>query len=78
MMRTLHFCLCKFLIRDISRHIFPPTNEVYDDFAKKRGLEPDTVKLEHGGLGHWVGDKTAEDVVVYFHGKEFVLGVDDL
>jgi hypothetical protein len=41
----------------------------YENFAKQKGFEPDTVILEHGGLGHWIGDKTAKDIVVYFHGK---------
>jgi hypothetical protein len=72
-MNRILYSYVQILTWEISRYIFPPTNVVYEDFAKQRGFEPDTVKLEHGGLGHWIGDKTAGDVVVYFHGKESVL-----
>lgn len=33
-----------------------------------RGLEPDTVALPHQAQGHWVGNKNAKNVIVWFHG----------
>ncbi|EGD87648.1 hypothetical protein H112_04114 [Trichophyton rubrum D6] len=53
--------------------IYPSTAQNYETFSKKRRLKPDTVQLEHGAQGHWVGKKDAKNVVVYFHGGGFAL-----
>lgn len=49
--------------------ILPTTNKIYDRHARKTGLVNETVKLEDGGLGHWVGDRNATNVIVWYHGK---------
>lgn len=47
----------------------PPTNKIYERAAKKVGAVPETVELSHGGLGHWVGDRNAPNVLVWYHGE---------
>jgi alpha/beta hydrolase fold len=43
---------------------------VYETFAKAKGFTPQTVTLNHGALGHWIGNKDAETILVYYHGME--------
>ncbi|PWY77516.1 alpha/beta hydrolase fold protein [Aspergillus heteromorphus CBS 117.55] len=50
-----------------------PTDEAYRQFMAAQGLPPDTVPLKHGAQGHWIGDKNAKTVVVYYHGGGFFL-----
>jgi hypothetical protein len=35
---------------------------------KKRGLQPESVTLPHNTEGHWIGNKNAKNVIVYYHG----------
>ncbi|OJD10096.1 hypothetical protein AJ78_08755, partial [Emergomyces pasteurianus Ep9510] len=49
----------------------PPTNKTYELFAAKNGFTPQTVPLEHGAQGHWIGSKDAKSVLIYFHGGGF-------
>ncbi|KKZ60491.1 hypothetical protein EMCG_04855 [[Emmonsia] crescens] len=49
----------------------PPTHQVYENFATKNGFTPQTVPLEHGAQGHWIGNKDAKNVLIYFHGGGF-------
>lgn len=37
-------------------------------FTKRERLKPETVTLRHGASGHWVGNKDAKNVVIYYHG----------
>jgi hypothetical protein len=46
----------------------PPTNKIYDMFVKKARVLPQTVDLGHGAQGHWVGDRNADNVLVWYHG----------
>ncbi|PGH17565.1 hypothetical protein AJ80_04743 [Polytolypa hystricis UAMH7299] len=55
----------------------PPSNEIYDAYIKKQGLENQTVTLKHGALGHWLGNKDAKQVVVYYHGGGFALPLNN-
>ena len=48
--------------------ILPPTNKIYERHARKTGQVAETVKLEAGGLGHWIGDRNATNVIVWYHG----------
>ena len=50
-----------------------PTESVYLDFVKKNHQKPDISVLESGLKLAWYGPKTAEKVVLYFHGGGFVL-----
>lgn len=36
---------------------------------KKKGLVPEQVSLPHDTEGYWIGNKTAKNVLVYYHGK---------
>jgi hypothetical protein len=48
--------------------ILPPTNKIYERYTKKLGRLPESVELDHGALGHWIGDRDAPNVLVWFHG----------
>ncbi|KAE8144388.1 Alpha/Beta hydrolase protein [Aspergillus avenaceus] len=49
------------------------TSDVYSTFMKQKNLHPETVPLEHGAQGHWIGNPEAKYVVVYYHGGGFAL-----
>ncbi|KLJ11780.1 hypothetical protein EMPG_13068 [Blastomyces silverae] len=49
----------------------PPTNQIYELFATKSGFTPQTVPLDHGAQGHWIGNKDAKNVLIYYHGGGF-------
>lgn len=50
------------------RYLTAPTSAAYADGMKKRGLKPETVALPHNTEGHWIGNKNAKNVIVYYHG----------
>lgn len=51
----------------------PPTETVYLNFAKGKGFQPDTAVLpKSGGKVHWIGNKSADKVFLYFHGGGYV------
>lgn len=47
----------------------PSTESTYLEFAKKQNFQPDTTVLESGLKLHWLGPKSAEKVILYFHGQ---------
>lgn len=47
----------------------PNTDEVYEQYARTRRIKPETVDLGKGAKGHWVGDKNAKNVLIWYHGK---------
>lgn len=47
----------------------PTTDEVYEQYARTAGIKPQTVDLGNGAKGHWVGDKNAKNVLIWYHGK---------
>ncbi|KAF4552661.1 Alpha/beta hydrolase fold-containing protein 7 [Elsinoe fawcettii] len=49
------------------------TEQTYLDVAKKRGFQPDTLVLKNGLKAHWLGNKGADHVLLYFHGGGYVL-----
>lgn len=51
------------------QYVLPPSNKIYEQFAKKARVQPQSVELGHGALGHWVGDRNATNVLVWFHGE---------
>ncbi|OOG00765.1 hypothetical protein ASPCADRAFT_518 [Aspergillus carbonarius ITEM 5010] len=51
----------------------PSTDEAYRQFMARQGLQPDTVPLNHGAKGHWIGNKDAKSVLIYCHGGGFFL-----
>lgn len=54
-------------------HVLGYTDHVYLRFAKSENFKPDTVALKEGGLGHWIGNKNAKNVIIYFHGMCFFI-----
>ena len=46
----------------------PRTEATYLDFAKKQGFQPDTDVLASGLKLHWLGNKSADKIILYFHG----------
>ncbi|KAL2357321.1 Alpha/Beta hydrolase protein [Cryomyces antarcticus] len=55
------------------QYMNPSTDENYLELAKNKGFQPDSVVLSDGSKGHWLGNKGAEKVIVYFHGGGYVL-----
>ncbi|OAR00664.1 hypothetical protein LLEC1_04826 [Akanthomyces lecanii] len=53
--------------------VSPNTDIIYQRYARSRNFEPDTVALAHGAQGHWVGNKNATNVLIWFHGGGFCL-----
>lgn len=51
----------------------PPSNKTYARFARGVRQTPETVQLGHGALGHWIGDKNAKNVLIWYHGGGFAL-----
>ncbi|PGH14584.1 hypothetical protein AJ79_02919 [Helicocarpus griseus UAMH5409] len=69
-----HAVIRKLVTRSSTRQnqaTVPSTDQVYEGLAKKKGFTPQTVSLDHGALGHWIGDKNAKNVLIYFHGGGF-------
>ncbi|KAJ5923113.1 hypothetical protein N7516_010816 [Penicillium verrucosum] len=55
------------------QYILPPSHKIYEQHSKKTGRLPESVELGDGALGHWVGDRNADNVIVWFHGGGFAL-----
>ncbi|KAJ5904336.1 hypothetical protein N7504_006719 [Penicillium tannophilum] len=53
------------------QYIYLSTPEAYETTMKKRGLSPEQVSLPHDTEGYWIGNKTAKNVLVYYHGGGF-------
>lgn len=47
----------------------PDTETNYLNLARTRGFQPDTLVLSDGCKAFWMGAKSAEKIVVYFHGN---------
>ncbi|CAI7581140.1 unnamed protein product [Penicillium discolor] len=56
-----------------TQYLMPPTSASYETAMKKRGLQPETVTLPHDTEGHWIGNKNAKNVIVYYHGGGFAM-----
>lgn len=50
----------------------PSTESSYLSFASQKGFQPDTAVLASGLKVHWIGNKGAEKVFLYFHGGGYV------
>ncbi|KAM3517347.1 hypothetical protein NHJ13051_009060 [Beauveria bassiana] len=53
--------------------VSPNTDIIYNQYARARNFKPDTVTLAHGAQGHWVGNKNATNVFIWYHGGGFCL-----
>ncbi|KAE8352727.1 alpha/beta hydrolase fold protein [Aspergillus coremiiformis] len=64
----------KLLSRLSTRHLqylTGPTSYVYETQMNKNGCQPESVTLKHGAQGHWIGNKNAKNVIIYYHGGGF-------
>jgi len=59
---------------DTSRRLNPPTDEVYLAFARAKQFEPASTPLPLGAKAHWIGNESADKILVFFHGKHMVGG----
>jgi hypothetical protein len=50
------------------RYVAPPFQAVYEKYCKAHNVEPDIVTLKSGVKAFWVGEKTASNICIYFHG----------
>ncbi|KAA8644900.1 hypothetical protein EYZ11_007482 [Aspergillus tanneri] len=57
--------------------MLPLSHRVYDRYVRHARLTPDTVKLDHGAMGHWMGDRKATNVLVWYHGGGFALPANE-
>ncbi|KAF2790675.1 alpha/beta hydrolase fold domain-containing protein [Melanomma pulvis-pyrius CBS 109.77] len=56
------------------RHLNPAnTTPTYLKFAKDNGFAPESITLPSGKLAHWIGSKSAKQVIVYYHGGGYVM-----
>ncbi|KAL1963474.1 hypothetical protein VTN77DRAFT_8375 [Rasamsonia byssochlamydoides] len=53
--------------------IFPKTSTVYRLFAWRSGISNQTVELGYGAQGHWIGNREAKNVLVWYHGGGFAV-----
>lgn len=51
------------------KYLYPPTTVTYLQVAKEKGFQPDSVVLPDGIQAHWLGPRSKEKVIVYFHGQ---------
>lgn len=47
-----------------------PTRTTYKNWvAQRKGAQTEnTVSLKSGATGHWIGNKDAKNVIIYYHG----------
>lgn len=57
----------------IYRLLQPHSDIVYNRYARSARFTADTVELAHGSKGHWLGDKTSKNVLIWFHGTNIPL-----
>lgn len=50
------------------RFVSPLTDVVYKQYARSAKIKPETVALGAGAHGHWLGNKDAANVLVWYHG----------
>ncbi|KAH7393612.1 Alpha/Beta hydrolase protein [Cadophora sp. MPI-SDFR-AT-0126] len=53
--------------------VSPPTDDAYELVCKRRGQIPKSEILSDGTRAHWIGDSSAEKVVLDFHGGGYVM-----
>ncbi|KAE8331415.1 alpha/beta-hydrolase [Aspergillus sergii] len=53
--------------------ITPSTEEVYCKFVASQGLEAQTITLSDGSRAHWLGNPSAEKVLLFFHGGGYLM-----
>lgn len=54
--------------------ILPSSNDIYKTYTKQAGVQPLSVDLGQGALGHWVGNPAAKNVLIWYHGMSSCAG----
>ncbi|KAF2734486.1 alpha/beta-hydrolase [Polyplosphaeria fusca] len=52
-----------------------PTTTAYLNYAKQHGFVPESITLPSGTKAHWIGNKNAQKVILYFHGGGYVVSL---
>ena len=52
--------------------VLPNTDKVYKKVSRSKKWKKNTIELEHGAKGHWLGHSDAKYVLLYFHGGGYV------
>ncbi|RDW64309.1 lipase/thioesterase family protein [Aspergillus mulundensis] len=55
------------------QYVLPASNLVYNHYIRSVRQKPLTVQLDHGAMGHWIGDPDAKNILVWYHGGGFAL-----
>ncbi|KAL2855562.1 Alpha/Beta hydrolase protein [Aspergillus pseudodeflectus] len=55
------------------QYVLPSTNLVYNAWIRSVRQKPLTLKLDHGAMGHWIGDPNSKNILVWYHGGGFAL-----
>lgn len=70
------YTLARYMLSNVSiaheKWLNPSSESAYLSFASEKGFQPDTAILPSGLKVHWVGNKGAEKVFLYFHGGGYV------
>ncbi|KAE8141502.1 Alpha/Beta hydrolase protein [Aspergillus pseudotamarii] len=53
--------------------ISPSTEKVYKQYMQSHGAVSQSIELEYDAKGHWIGDKHAQNVLIWYHGGGFCL-----
>lgn len=59
----------------MSRATAPHTDDNYRDACKKKGVEPRSEVLSDGTVAHWIGKKSADKIILNFHGELFSVNI---
>ncbi|KAL4748807.1 hypothetical protein BDW72DRAFT_205322 [Aspergillus terricola var. indicus] len=49
------------------QYVLPASNLVYNRYIRSVRQKPLTVQLDHGAMGHWIGDPQAKSILVWYH-----------
>ncbi|KAK2744152.1 hypothetical protein FQN57_004412 [Myotisia sp. PD_48] len=78
--KHIHYAVIRRMLWRLSirqnQYLNPSTNQVYETFAKTKGFPAQTVQLDHGAQGHWIGNKDAKNVLIYYHGGGFAVSAN--
>ncbi|KAL4867834.1 hypothetical protein BDV12DRAFT_110957 [Aspergillus spectabilis] len=55
------------------QYVLPASNLVYNRYIRSVRQKPLTVTLDHGAMGHWIGNPDAKNILVWYHGGGFAL-----
>ena len=59
----------------INRSILPATDYIIKEFCNKNNLQLTSEGVKYGDTLHWLGDKSAQKVMLYCHGGGYGLPI---